>query len=474
MWFADERRASLSLVTTLTRTGPHSATQLRAAPRSWPIRPADIVIVLTVLGLLVAGMWVRHGGLEQLGAPEGLAIGLGQITALLGTYLALAQIVLMARVPWIDHVVGSDRLMAWHRWLGRGTVMLIVGHVIFTTLGWSMSSGAGVVREFLAMNETWDLLIATVGLALLMAVALTSMAAVRRRLAYETWYGLHIYAYLAIALAFVHEITLGSDLADDPVALGFWVGLYVVTFGLLIWYRVLTPIRVSARHRLRVASVVHEAPDVVSIYLTGRDLYDLPVRAGQFFHVRFLRHGGWWRPHPFSISAAPNGEYLRMTIKDLGDDTHRMMTMPVGTPVFIEGPYGAFTAAMVTRPRVVMLAGGIGVTPLRAILEDLPPGPGRTTLLYREGDASEVIFGRELAEIAARTGADVRILAGHRGTPRMPIDPLSPEQLRMLVPDIIAADVLVCGSRSFTECVLHSLDRLGVSSGQIHAERFGY
>lgn len=458
----------------LTRTASRPTTKRVRVPRAWSIRPADIVVALTGLGLLVAGMWVRHGGLEQLASPAGLSTGLGQITALIGTYLALAQIVLMARVPWIDHVVGSDRLMAWHRRLGRGTVTLITAHVVFTTVGWSMSSGAGVVEEFLSMNRTWDLLIATVALMLFIGVALTSLVAVRRRLAYETWYGLHLYAYLAIALASVHEVTLGTDLADDPVALTFWIGLYAATFGLLIWYRVLTPIRVSLRHRLRVASVVQEAPGVASIYLTGQRLHDLPVRAGQFFHVRFLRGGGWWRPHPFSISAAPNGQYLRLTIKDLGDDTHRMLTMPLGTPVAVEGPYGAFTSAVVTRPRVVMLAGGVGITPLRAILEDLPPGPGRTTLLYREGEPSEVIFGRELSDIAARTGADVRILAGHRGSCEMPFDPLSPEQLTRLVPDIAGADILICGSRSFTECVLHSLDRLDVPSRQIHAERFGY
>ena len=459
---------------TLTQAGSLPATRRVSVPRTWPIRPADIVVVLAGLGLLVAGMWVRHGGLDQLGTASGLATGLGQITALVGTYLALAQIVLMARVPWIDHVVGSDRLMAWHRWLGIGTITLLLAHVVFTTLGWSMGSGSNVIEEFLAMNGIWDILIATVGIVLLTTVAITSMRAIRSRLSYETWYGLHIYAYLGIALAFVHEITMGTDLVDDPVALGFWIGLYVVTFGLLIGYRVLAPIRLSARHQLRVVSVVPEARNVVSIYLAGRDLDRLPVRAGQFFHIRFLRGGGWWRPHPFSISAAPNGQYLRMTIKDLGDDSHRMMSMPVGTPVFIEGPYGAFTPAVITRPRVVMLAGGVGVTPLRAMLEEMPPGPRRTTLLYREGEPSEVIFRRELTDIAARTGADVRILAGHRGTPQMPVDPLAPEWLSRIVPDIADADILICGSRSFTEGALKSLDRLGVPSGQIHAERFGY
>ena len=422
----------------------------------------------------MTGMWVVHGGLDGLGTPAGLLTGLGQITALIGTYLALAQIVLMARVPWIDHVVGSDKLMAWHRWLGIGTITLILSHIVLTTSGWAMSSGSSFMGEFLGLNGIWDILIATVGTVLLTVVAITSIRAIRRRLSYEAWYGLHLYAYIGIALSFLHQVTIGADFIGDSLAVAFWVGLYAVTFGLLIWYRLLAPVRVSARHQLRVAAIVPEARGVVSIYLTGRDLDQLPVAAGQFFHIRFLRGGGWWRPHPFSISAAPTGEYLRMTIKDLGDDSHRMMSMPEGTPVFIEGPYGAFTPEVVSRDHVVMLAGGVGVTPLRSIFEALPLGERHITFLYREGDPRDTIFREELMALATRHGAVLRFLEGHRGSAKMPIDPLAPEWLYRHAPHIVVADVLVCGSRSFTERVLSSLKTLRVPDDQVHAERFGY
>jgi predicted ferric reductase len=459
---------------TLTQAGLPSVARPVHRPRTWPIRPADIAAFLLAVGLLVVGMWVVHGGLDQLGTPAGLATGLGQVTALIGTYLALVAVVLMARVPWIDHVVGSDQLLVWHRWLGIGTISLILAHVGLTTIGWAMADGAGVIAEFLSLNAMWDILVATVGTALLTLVAVTSIRAVRRRLKYETWFGLHLYAYLGIALAFLHQITVGSDFIGDELAVRFWVGLYVATFGLLLWYRVLAPIRTSARHRLRVASVVRESANVVSIYLVGRDLDRLPVDAGQFFHIRFLRRGGWWRPHPFSISAAPNGEYLRVTIKDLGDDSHRMMTMPVGTPVFIEGPYGAFTPRVIKRRRVVMFAGGVGVTPLRAIFEALPQGRHHISFLYREGDAQGTIFRRELLALGAWHNADVRFLEGHRGSCEMPVDPLSPECLEATVPTLTDADILICGSRSFTERTLASLKALRVPHDHIHAERFGY
>jgi predicted ferric reductase len=455
-------------------TAPAARPRRTPFPRTWPFGPADILMVVAANALLVAGMWLVHGGLDRLSTPAGTVTAVGQVTALLGTYAALVGIVLAARVPWIDHVAGSDRLATWHRWTGLATFWLLMTHFAATTAGWAMSDGSSLLDELVSMLSTWDVLIAAVGLALIAIVAVTSLRAVRRRLQYETWYGLHLYAYLGVALAFLHQVTLGTDLVDDPVALAYWGALHGVAFGLLITYRVAAPIRLSMRHRPRVASVSPEAPGVVSLTLHGRDLDRLAVRAGQFFQVRFLRGGGWWRHHPFSISAAPDGHSLRLTIRDLGDDSHRMLTMPVGTPVFLEGPYGAFTTQRISRPRVVMLAGGIGITPLRAMLEELPPSPGAVTLLVRAGSPEEVVFGRELTDLARDRGFEVRFLVGHRGTPAMPVDPLAPEWLIRLVPDLPTADVFVCGSRSFTRHVLTSLRRLGVPSASIHAERFGY
>ena len=461
-------------MTTLTRPARSPAARPEALPqaRARTLRASDILLPIGVTGALVAGIWIRHGGLEQLGTIPGLFTGMGQLTALLGTWFALVGVLLMARVPWIDHVVGSDRLRAWHRWTGFATLWLLLGHALLTTLGWVSGPGARPLADAIALWTTWDVLLAVVGLGLLTAVAVTSIRAARRRIGYETWYGVHLYAYLGIALAFLHQLTSGSDFVADPIALGYWVGLYIVTFGLLLAHRVAAPIRLSLRHRPRVVAVVAEADGVVSIVVSGRRFERMHVRAGQFFQVRFLTGGGWWRPHPFSISAAPDGRSLRFTIKDLGDDTHRMLAMPVGTRVFLEGPYGAFTADRVTGDRAVMLAGGIGITPLRAILEDLPPEV-RTTLLVRAHRWEDVAFRGELTALAAARAADIHWLVGRRGSAEMPVDPLAPEWLSRLVPDLRDADVLVCGSRPFTERVLSSLRTLEVPRAHVHAERFG-
>ena len=307
---------------------------------------------------------------------------------------------------------------------------------------------------------------------MLIAVAVTSIRAARRRLAYETWYGIHLYAYLGIALAFLHELAVGTDFVDDPTAVAYWVSLYVVAIGLLLVFRVLQPIVFSARHRLRVERVVQEAPDVVSVHVTGRDLDRIPVRAGQYFQLRFLTGGGWWRHHPYSISAAPDGASLRFTVKGLGDDSRRVASVQPGTRIFAEGPYGAFTRERAHRPKALFLAGGIGITPLRAMIEERPADTRDVVLLYRASSWDDVVFRRELEALGRMPGTTVRFLVGRRGSPEMPVDPLEPRWLAYLVPDIRERDIFYCGSGSFMDRVAGSLRSLHVPGRQIHAERF--
>ncbi len=444
-------------------------------PRTWGLRAADVYALVAVNALLIAGMWVRHDGLHELGTVSGIFTAAGQITALYGTFLALIQLILVSRSPYLDQVFGSDRLLWFHRWGGFATVWLLVGHVVFTTIGYGLGDGSGVVAETVTFLTTYPYVLwAFVSMALFLAVAISSVRRARRALAYETWYGIHLYMYLAIALGFMHQLAVGSDFVTDPVARAYWIALYVVTIGSLFVWRVGQPLLVSVRHGLHVANVVEEGPDVVSIYLIGRDLDRLPVRAGQWFLVRFLTRAGWWQAHPFSISAAPNGTYLRITVKSLGDYTRRLQGVRVGTRVFVEGPYGILTGARRTRERVLLVAGGVGITPLRALLEELPARTDDLTLLYRASRPEDLVFRDELDALARMRGATVRYLVGRRGSPEMPADPFEPARLRALVPDIAKRDVYICGPEPMMTSVHRSLRALRVPASQVHLERFAY
>jgi predicted ferric reductase len=445
-------------------------------PRRWSLRASDLGALAGGIAVLIVLMWARHGGAAELGSPAALLTAAGQLAALLGTYAALLQLVLVSRSPFLDQVLGPDRLAWLHRWLGFATAWLIGGHVLLTTVGYALGEGRGVVDQAVTFLGTYPFLpAAAAAFALFVLVAASSVRAARRRVSYETWFGLHLYAYLAIALAFGHQLAVGSDFADDPVAVAFWVGLYAVTLALVLVFRVGQPVALAVRHRFRVANVVVEAPGVVSIYVTGRGLDRLAVRAGQFFLVRLLTVDGWWRAHPFSLSAAPNGRFLRFTVKDLGDwSGGRLQRLPLGTRLILEGPYGILTGARRTRPKILLVAGGVGITPLRALLEALPGRPGDLALVYRAHRAEEVVFRGELDAIARIRGATVHYVVGRRGDPAVGVEPLGPDRLAALVPDVRERDVFLCGPQSLMDATDRSLRRLGVPPSQIHLERFTY
>jgi len=444
-------------------------------PRVWPLRDYDVYAFLGGNALVIVAMWIRHGNLHELATPAGIVTAIGEIAALYGTYQVLIQLVLMSRSPWLDQVFGQDRLVAAHRWVGFSAIWLLVAHFVFTTVGYGMADGSGPISETFNLLTSYPYVLwSGVGLVLFIIVGITSVRAVRSRASYETWYMIHLYAYLAIALSFLHQLVVGIDFAADPVARIYWIALYVMAIATLLVFRFGHPITISWRHRLRVANVVSEGPDVVSIYLTGRDLDRLPVRAGQWFRLRFITSYGWWRGHPFSISAAPNGRYLRFTVKNLGDYTRLLQGIRVGTSVFVEGPYGVFTGASRTKARVLLIAGGIGITPLRALLEELPAARGNLSLVYRASNENEVVFRNELDELASLRGATVHYLVGRRGSHEMPSDPLDPKALRKIVPDLRDRDIYVCGPAGMMERVLSGLHWLRIPESQIHYERFTF
>jgi ferredoxin-NADP reductase len=291
----------------------------------------------------------------------------------------------------------------------------------------------------------------------------------RRRFPYEAWHALHLATYLAIFLVFWHQLSDGADFVANPSAQLAWYALYGGVAAALAWYRFVVPVRRALRHNLRVAGVTQEAPGVVSVYLTGDHLDELGAEPGQFFRWRFLTPDHWGNAHPFSLSAAPTATTLRLTVKALGDGSRDLQALPVGTWVIAEGPFGAVTSARRTHRNVLLIAGGVGITPMRALFESLPLAPGEDLLLlYRARTPDELLFRRELDAIAAQRGARVGYLLGPDR------EPLSAGGLRRMVPDLAQRDVYMCGSPGLTDAVRRSLREAGLPPEQLHEERFDF
>ena len=250
---------------------------------------------------------------------------------------------------------------------------------------------------------------------------------------------MHLTTYAAIILSFFHQVWTGASFVSDPVAKLWWVGLYALVFAAVIWYRLLVPFWRSVYHRLRVVAVYPEGAGTVSIVLQGRHLDRLRVNGGQFMQWRFLRPGLWWQAHPYSLSAMPMPPYLRVTVKDLGDHSGELARITPGTRVAIEGPYGAFTRHAAERDKLLLVGAGVGVTPIRAMLEDLP-ADADVDVILRATTEQELVLDEEVAELVERRGGRLHRLVGDRRQVS-----LTPELVRALVPDLHERELYICG-----------------------------
>jgi predicted ferric reductase len=447
-----------------------STAQLRLSG-SRPVRLDPRLALAMIAGgaVLVVALWWQdtffvHGLGDWL-------INAGRITGLLAGYAVVVLLALMARVPAVERGVGTDRLARWHAMGGRYTVSLSVAHTLLIIWGYAVAAHTGLVHETgTLMTGYADVLMATVALGLLVAVGITSARAARRRLRYETWHFVHLYAYLAIALAFSHQFATGGDFVSNLKARVLWSALYIVVAALLVWYRLLAPVRNLIRHDLRVAGVRRESADMVSVYVSGRNLEAMRAESGQFFRWRFLTRGLWWAANPYSLSAAPQPDLLRITVKVAGDHSSALMNLKPGTRVIAEGPSGGFTAAKRRRPRILLIGGGVGITPIRALFETIPAGTAEITVLYRANRPEDLVLKQELDEIAFHRRAQVHYLVGpiKRGAN----DHLSAQRLRALVPDIAERDVFLCGPEAMMAVTRNSLNLAGVPTRHIHSESF--
>ncbi|MDJ0383863.1 ferredoxin reductase family protein [Streptomyces sp. G-G2] len=396
------------------------------------------------------------------------------LTGLLAGYGVLVLLFLMARVPAVEHGVGADRLARWHAFGGRHVLLLCFGHALFALLGYAVHSGLDVLSAARDLLGYPALAAAAVATALLVCVGVTSARAVRGRVSHETWRGVHLLVYLAAALGFVHQLA-GPDLG--PVA-WFWALAHTVVAVLLLWYRGVVPVRQALRHALRVLEVRDEGPGVVSVVMYGAHLAELRAEAGQFLRWRFLQRRLWHTALPFSLSAPVRGNTLRITVKALGGHTRRIRRLRPGTRVLATGPFGALTAARRTRPRVLLIAGGVGIAPMRALFETLPGGPGDITLLYRARAEEHLVLRAELEAIAAGRQARLHYLLGPSDAAggHLPAvaggDPLALRALADLVPGLAEHDVYLCGPPAMGAATRAALLRAGVPGGRIHSECF--
>lgn len=420
-------------------------------------------------------LYLAYGGLADFTSIGRAFVGVGIIAGLTATNAMLLMLLLAARVDVIDRTLGQPRATALHSKLGDWVVIGLGIHGAFLVTGYALGDGLSVIDEFGSLwNGSTDFVLAVLGMGLLLAVVFSSIVAARKKLSYEVWHAIHLLSYVAIGVSIPHMFSMGGLFGANTWQRWYWIGALVLTGAALLVYRVLMPLLSSFDHRVRVSRVTEVGPDTYNIEMTGRNLDDLELRAGQYLHWRFLAPGLWWQQHPFSVSAAPTHDSLRVTVRVLGKGTAALRHVRPGTMVGIEGPYGTFSDEARTKEGVALIGAGVGIAPIRAILEDTGIVPGKATVILRASRPEELYLIDEVAQLCHARGARLITLVGHRAPGRWVPASDPTLQLDHLIPHLAETDVFVCGPSGFTTAVVDEALALGVPATQVHDERFDW
>lgn len=448
------------------RQGPPALLAITPAldERAWR-RPAAIAAAVIVAAVIAS--WAAN--VAQ--GPGAVLTAVGQLAGFGCSLAALLTVALMARIPVVTNLIGADRSVRWHRWAATATVAFLALHIGAIVAGYAAADRSTLLHETATLLTTYPwMLCALVAAILLFGVAGTSVRRARRRMRYETWLFAHWYVYPALFLAFGHEITNGASFVHNPAAIMVWTWLHVLVACTLGWYRVVLPAWRMLTHPLAVEQVDREGPAAVTLTLRGRRLADYGAEAGQAIRIRFLIREGWWQSHPFSFSAPPRPRQWRITVAVAGDHTASLQHLRPGTRAVVSGVYGHLIPTRRRSRGVVLIGGGSGIVPLRALLEAFPAGTD-ARVLYRARRPEDLMLEAELDRLATQRGAYVNYLFGRRHVdPRQ--DFTSPAVLGQLVPDLGRRDAFVCGRAGFVEAVERSLRANGVPAEHIHTERF--
>jgi predicted ferric reductase len=321
------------------------------------------------------------------------------------------------------------------------------------------------IKSYTGKNDYMAL--ASVGALGFFIVTITSLKKIRRKLSYETWYFIHLLIYGSILMGFWHQIYLGNDFSKDKVAKYFWISLHLLVLIILLNSRFLSLFKAWV-NPLRIKSINLTAHDTLEIILAGGRLGKIKAESGQFAMLRFLTKELWYESHPFSLSSAPKKEGIRFTIKIKGDATTKLKLLMVGQKVVVEGPYGAIVKSQIGNSPTLLIAGGVGIAPIRALLEDFTPA-NKPHVIFRVKTPEDIVHLAELEELCARNDGTIEIISGP--TRKLSTPPFSPENLLKTIPNLTYRQAILCGPESMIISGVRGLIKAGVPFESIHYER---
>lgn len=434
----------------------------------WILLWAANIVIIFAVWFSVSGVRIGLGYTPTL-------LAISRLGGLLAMYCLLVQLWLIGRSKLLEADFGLDRLTRIHRWNGFAAVLLVLLHVPTLLAAYAPVYGVPIPQVLPQILQTYeDTTKALIAEILLFIVAGTSLMIARRRLKYEWWYYIHLATYIIIILAVGHQFENGRELVSVPWFRAYWYALIGLSALSILYYRFIMPFWKWNKHRFRVRSVESIGGNVFTIHIAGRDVEHFAYRAGQFAKVWFVARGFWIEDHPFTIALEPGNDEIRISYKVLGDFTAKLEHLPKGTPVVVDGPYGRFTLDVARTKKLVMIAGGIGITPFRAMLGELAKNAAgrKIELFYSVKNADEFVLLDELKTLLKTSGGTLHTVVSEGKGKADVHGMLTADVLKDRLGSLDRRDFYICGPPPMMQAIQEQLRDAGVEPELIHTEQF--
>lgn len=427
-----------------------------------------LYIAVAVAPLVLALLGDRPPGRDLV---TEVSVGLGFV----GLALMGLQFVLVSRFETVSGPFGEDATIGFHRTMGFVAFAMVLAHpaLLFFT-------DTPMGRLLNPVTAPWRARFAVAAVVALVALVVTSVWRKQLRLRYEVWQVLHgLLSVVVIGLALAH-IQLVGYYVNQPWKQVVWLVMSAAFVGLLAWVRLVRPILRLGRP-WEVVSVTPERGNAWTVHLRPIGHEGIRFHPGQFGWIIIGRGPFATTQHPFSFSGSAETDdgSVRMTIKAAGDFSSTVGFVEPRTRAWVDGPHGVFTPDRNEGPGFVLVAGGVGITPIMSILRTFDDRGDRRPLLLVDANPrlDDVTFLDELE--ALRERLDLRIVHVLEDPPEHwdgETGFVDAALLRRHLPERFERhQFFACGPPPMLDAVETALvDELGVPTDHVHTERFEF
>jgi len=390
----------------------------------------------------------------------------GQILGLIGMAMFAINLVLSARLKWIEGMFGGmNKVYIAHHILGGVSFVFLLFHPLFLTAQYLTSFfGGKKAVQLLIFNSSDAVAYGIIALGLMILFLILTFFV---KLPYQYWKLSHKFLGLAFFFASLHVLLIPSDvtyLKYLQYYMWFLVGIGVVS----LIYRTVLGFMLIPRRSFVVERVEQIDKAIVEIALRAKDGKPFDFSAGQFVFIGFPGTPGLEEVHPFSISSSPKSSELTIGVKALGDFTAKLNTLVSGAEAVIEGPFGRTSYAYVPNKEQIWIAGGIGITPFLGMARDLSvDDEHHVTLFYALRDSSETAFVKELQSLSVQK-PHLKFVPWYSDTMGF----LNVEGIIKHSEGILGKDVILCGPPVMMRTLKQQFTKYKIPLSSIHSEEF--